>query len=165
MPRWACGWGRLLPNKGGHRRLDGILPRIRGCLPGREVACSTKEKQVNFESSIVEICSQGSSYSAQLLAPQQVSAISTCFTDLCKYSGSDSVEYCLELTECCDGTDNSLAGPELDPETAPNPPYLLTPLLPPMNWLKGSENFSPRPLICKVSAVCVENNVVRVPSH
>ena len=65
----------------------------------------------------------------------------------CRYSGSDSVEYCRELTECCDGTDSSRGG------AVPVEEKLLWVEPPCIIWLTDSENFSPRPLIWRVSAV------------
>ncbi len=53
---------------------------------------------------------------------------------LWRYSGSDSVECCLELTEWWDGTDSRRCAVLLYP-------------LPLIRWLTDSENFSPNPLI------------------
>ena len=70
---------------------------------------------------------------------------------LLKYSGNDSVDICLELTECCEGTESNLEDPNEEDEIKGFLELLPLELV---NKLPGnSENFSARPLICKVSAV------------
>ena len=73
---------------------------------------------------------------------------------LCKNSGKDSVDSCLDSPECWEGTESNLelvllSKLDLDPVAVLA--VLLWALL--MRELTDSEYFSPKPLICRVSAV------------
>ena len=70
-------------------------------------------------------------------------------TYLLKYSGKDSVDICLEPTECWEGTESNLDDPKDEDEING---FLVFPLEL-VNKLPTDSNFSAKPLICKVSAV------------
>ena len=72
-------------------------------------------------------------------------------TNLLKYSGKDSVDICLEPTECWEGTESNLDDPKDEDEIKGFRELVLPVEL--VNKLPTDSNFSAKPLICKVSAV------------